>query len=280
MNVKTSCTRSSGLRAEVLTWSGITLCLIAVSGCTRLAGLASENLESRRDLLAGIPRGATTNDVMKVLGPPDEIRAPTETSTHFLGEAYRWVYGVTAPGEWPLVGVLVLASNNTVMASKCPSREKSHRKGAERARVGPGPDITASGMYCEVESVSNRPGDTAFFQRAVISLVNGGRESFIRKHERTYIKWDVVIEVYESHHLLIWREDRSKYESAYKTFADKAKWPTMVVNPGERMTEDLPIWIESYGVGEPSKGTYYLRVGFPFEENKFFWSSDYKFSVP
>ncbi len=59
---------------------------------------------------------------------------------------------------------------------------------------------------------------------------------------------------------------------------DRSEWLTMVVDAGEKVKEDMPVWMDDYGA--PAPGAYYVRVWFPFHNEQYLPSNVLKFRVP
>jgi hypothetical protein len=210
--------------------------------------------------------------VSALAGEPDEVGL--KGSAGFVEEAYRWVYGFKSKGDFPLIGAVIFRTNHTVLTSYCPTRPFPLIPPvpfSESAQSSP------SGIRCTIDRVFRNPD---FYNSPYIrvSVQNTGTIEFRYTNDHTGIRFSLILEVYDAHKAVVLREPLFRYHSPYIPF--RSEWPVMVVAPGARYSEDVPIWWRDESDGRLPNGTYYVRVSLPFEDKKFFGSDLAKWEFP
>ena len=94
-------------------------------------------------------------------------------------------------------------------------------------------------MRCTIDRVFRNP-DFYNFPYIRVSVENSGSSEFRYTNDHTGIRFSLILEVYDAQKALVLREPLFGYHSAYSPF--KSDWPVMVVAPGARVSEDVPIW--------------------------------------
>ncbi|MCJ8332300.1 MAG: outer membrane protein assembly factor BamE [Lentisphaeria bacterium] len=226
--------------------------------------------ESRRDLIISVKKGMTEEQVLEILGKPDETR-----EDGFMGR-YRWVYGVEKKGEFPRIGSILFTNNMAVLMVECPTRTNwtTVFSAWRQLPFSESPQKTEAGLYCEIDRVFIKKGGPHMIQ---VSLVNEGKEPFLYSHDSMGIRFSLVIEIYDEQKKLINRDSLTGYHSPVSS--DKSKWPVLKVPPGSRVSEKIPIWWRHKTDGMLYPGTYYIRVGFPFEKLKDYGSNLVKWEL-
>lgn len=224
--------------------------------------------ESSRKLLSSIQKGMTEQQVLEIMGHPDEIRIKGDLG--IVAEKYRWVYGVKRKGGFPRVGSVIFDTNKTVFMTFCPARGISGILSNTPAPFSESQQKTPAGAYCQIDRVfrNSQYYDSHYIQ---VSLVNEGDEVFLYPHDNTGIRFSLILEVYDDQKNILLREPLFAHHSPYSS--DSSKWPVIKVPPGSRESEDVPIWWRDVNDGILYPGTYYVRVAFPFETRKFYGSN-------
>ena len=227
-----------------------------------------DDLETRRATLCSVRAGMTEDQVLEILGKPDEVRARGEVGA--VAEKYRWVYGTDREGQFPRVGSVMFGDDDKVCMVHCPSRVAEQMLPANTwPPFLEHPQKTSSGMYCSIDKVFRNPEfDNAHYMR--VSLVNSGQSKFSYRHDHTGIRFSLMVEVYDADRILLLREPLHTHHSPRS--ADPSQWPVLKVPPGSRVSEDVPIWWKDVNDGALHPGVYYIRVAFPFEKSKFYRS--------
>ncbi len=109
----------------------------------------NNGLEARRLTLAAIAEGTTEGEVLHNLGNPDEVRQ--RESPSIADEAYRWAYGVRSKGEFANIGMVIFATNKTVLKAYCPTKPRYYRNPAD-VPIRSIPERTKTGRFCVIES--------------------------------------------------------------------------------------------------------------------------------
>lgn len=254
-----------------------TAILAILPSCARKQAVRFPALEERRDRLCLVREGMTTSRVFALLGQPDEVRPRGTTDLGVDGEeAYRWVFGVKTEGDLPEVGTVIFRLNHTVLDRHCPTRP------FPEFPIPPVPfsessQNTRSGMRCTIDKVYADPHfrNAPFIQ---VSVENLGNREFRYTNDDAGIRFSIILEVYDARKALLLREYLPAYHSLYSS--ERSEWPVMVVAPGGRESEDVPLLWRMAEDGRMPPGTYYVRAAFPFEENKYFGSNLVKWELP
>lgn len=250
--------------------------MILATSCDREESSVSQDtgnqLERERDSLGKIAVGMSESDVLRLIGKPDETRIKGDLG--IVAEKYRWVYGVEKAGEFPSIGSVVFDANDEVLMSYCPSQGLGHHQRGRSLPISATPQVTDEDLYCVAGDVFKDDG----YHQIQVSVVNDGKNPFLYRHDNQGIRFSVMIELFDEHRTLLWREYLGSFHSPH--FSDRDEWPVLRVNPGERVTERVPIflWLDANdGVFYP--GTYYVRVAFPLKDGQLFASNMIEFSL-
>jgi hypothetical protein len=253
---------------------------------------AKAGLRELRQRLAGLKAGMRADQVLKVLGKPDEVRRVPEghllDGVRLLGdlpgvgpEAERWAYGVTRKGTFARVGFVSVDRNGNVVAAvpaDCfagPGWKLPERVPAARDRAVP----TPGKLSCHVGAVRFHPkaGETAEGFETTVTLKNAGAGRFELRHDAAYsLRRFLLVEVYDSAGVLLFRDDEMRYHSPNSP--DPARWPVLAVGPGKEVAAPLS-FSPSHGFGPLPAGRYSLRVYFPFEGRRYYPSNAAAFEV-
>ena len=248
--------------------------LIGCSSVSLERGVASR-LEERRLRLQSITKGMTTNDVLRICGPADEIRRVEKNKIH--GEVERWAYGASSPGSFAIVGLIVFGQEGRVIHRSCPS------KGGEGARgaIATNGNATTPAKYQQMEILIEevRTDETIpeqLRQVARVSLLNRGWNPWVF-WGRGLIHDNCLIEVYNRNMNLLFCVDQTKYTVAARSVMKPRQ---LQLELGDGVCQEFPIWLTEDDFGKPENGTYYLRVAFPFEEGRYYASKFFRFHIP
>ncbi len=188
----------------------------------------AELLQHKRELLAGLQAGMTSDQVFKVLGKPDEIRPLTEG--HLLDgtrpsgdrdqgpETERWAYGILGKGLFAKVGYVSMDRNGKVIVA-VPADRCLYGKRGPFERVPATSDeaaATSSKMSCHLGPIEIIPpkGESSGAFKAKITLKNSGKSPFELKNDAVpFIDRFLLIELYDSTGTMLFREDNMSYHS-------------------------------------------------------------------
>jgi hypothetical protein len=224
--------------------------LIGCSSVSLERGVASR-LEERRLRLQSITEGMTTNDVLRICGPADEIRRVEKNRIH--GEAERWAYGVSSPGSFAIVGLIAFGQEGRVIHRSCPS------KGGEGARgaIVTNGSATTPAKYQQMEILieevrTNEAENHRLRQVARVSLLNRG--------ENPWVVWgcgliydNCLIEVHDRNMNPLLCADEGRYNLAAHS-AMKPRQLQLEFRDG--VCQEFPIWLTEDDFGKPESGTY------------------------
>ena len=260
---------------RLLLWT--TLPTLAYTACSQPA---HTDFELKRTKLTAITNGTPAEAVQLMLGKADEVRVLSKS--YFEGESYRWAYGCERPGGFAKIGLVMFGTNGTAIWVSSPTGPRYLRSKPAQVPLSDALQKTPDSLHCEINSIepqaegalaaSNSSRHTISF-----SLVNEGRDPFIRPQETSSAKWDLVVEVYDADGQLYYRQDHKHFASAYS--ADEREWPKLKIPPEGRITEDLPLWLADTDFGIPNPGKYSVRLLFPFERGKFYSSNLKEFQI-
>jgi hypothetical protein len=266
---------------------GVLLFTIAfVTSCAserqqRLA--TADELELRREALIHIARGMSEKEVRLKLGNPSEVRF--EKFSVLEGEACRWAYGARSAGGFANIGLVMFSPDKTVLGTSCPTKQTYFRRLALATPVTKLPQRTDRGQYCVIESTRAREPDPKRtsplpYTLATLlrfSLVNEGTDPFLFRQPTAWIKFNLIIEVFDSKMNLVLRQDYDHYASPYSPYRNE--WPIVRIPPGGHESEEFPLWLTDLEYGKPAPGKYFVRLLFPFEPEHFYSSNLMEFSV-
>jgi hypothetical protein len=261
-----------------------TIALVTSCASERRQRLApADALESQREALTKIARGMSEKEVRLKLGNPSEVRF--EKFSVLGGEAYRWAYGARTAGGFANIGLVMFSPDKTVLGTSCPTKQTYFRRLALATPVTRAPQRTISGRYCVIESVrapepdSKRISPLPYTLATLLrfSIVNEGTDPFLFSQPTAWIKFNLIIEVFDSEMSLVLRQDYDHYASPYSP--DRNEWPMVRIPPGRRESEEFPIWLTDLRYGKPASGKYFVRLLFPFEPDHFYSSNLMEFSV-
>src|SRR5262249_44422079 len=131
--------------------------------------------EALRQRLAGLKSGMSSDQVLQVLGQPDEVRRVPEDhlldGTRLLGdqrgvgpETERWAYGIRARGKFTRIGFVSLDRNGKVVAAVPADRLADRRTSPKLAPAqADGAVASPAKLSCHVAAVQLIPaaGETA-----------------------------------------------------------------------------------------------------------------------
>ena len=240
-------------------------------------------------LLANVREGMTEQEVLKLLGNPDEVRqVPTDdvldgtrvysTLDDENPEVYRWAYGVKQKGTFARTGIVSFDKTRRVVCARSPV----HRRfGADKIHLPSSDEAvpTPSGLSCHLGEVSftEARGYTVRHYAAEVTLMNAGQSEYSLKYDTVSIRSLLVVEIYDSNRQLIFQEDNLRYHSP--AFFDRSKWPVLRISPGQSKSDQIFVSPGSY-FGALPPGKYFLRVCFPFEKWNYSPSNLAPFEVP
>jgi len=213
----------------------------------------------------------TEEDVVRILGKPDEIRVKGKLG--IVAESYRWVYGVKRKGEFPLVGSVIFNERKVVDHIFCPSKGISNILNQRAVVFSELPQKTNEGRYCEIERVFKKDNSNYL----EVSIVNEGDQPWLYPHDNTGIRFSIILDIFDVEKNIILREPLFGYHSPISL--DRSKWPVIKVLPDQRFSEDVPIWWRNRNDGVLYPGTYYVRVAFPFDAETFYGSNLVKWEL-
>jgi hypothetical protein len=249
----------------------------------------------RKDLrqrLASLRAGMTSEQVLKALGKPDEIRRVPEggllDGTRLLGdvpgtgpETERWAYGILGKGKFASVGYVSIDRNGKVVGA-VPADCFAYASWKPHEQVAPKTDRAVESpakLSCHLEAVQPTPaeGQPAATPRVKITLKNSGTERFELKHDAAYtLVRFVVVEIYDSTGTMLFRDDGMRYHSPIS--ADPARWPTLSIPPNKDLSHQLSV-NPAHGFGPLPPGRYSVRAYFPFEKGRYYPSNLVRFEV-
>ena len=242
-------------------------------------------MEERRKLLAAIREGASTDDVIRILGRPDEIRPVRETAAYIGAfrdggpEVERWVYGVLGKGMFASVGFVGINKNKKVVAAiatDCTADKNFDSLEIVEAKS----DLavkTEALMSCRASLMETFPkeGGTLTGLKLQVELKNEGVGRFSMRHDAANsLRRFFLVELYDATGQLLFREDNMRWHSP----ADPHDWPALVVPASKDLSDELFSFSATFG-SLPS-GKYSVRVFFPFEDRKYYPSNRISFEVP
>ena len=245
--------------------------------------------EAKSRILATVREGMTEQEVLKLLGNPDEVRQlPAHdlldgvrvhsSSNPETAEVYRWAYGAKQKGTFARVGIVSFDKTRRVVWAQSPIHRsfgttKIDVPVSDQARPTP------SGLSCHLGEVSFREarGYTDRCYSADVTLTNRGQSDYSLKYDTVSIHFLLVVEIYDSDRELIFRENNLTYHSPM--YFDRSKWPVLRISPGQSKSGQITVFPGEY-FGPLPPGKYFLRVCFPFENWNYSPSNLVPFDVP
>src|SRR5436190_5578654 len=273
MNLLSTLLAPQALR--LLLWT--TLPTLAYTACSQPA---HTDFELKRTKLTGITNGTPADAVLLILGKADEVRVLSKS--YFEGESYRWAYGCERPGGFAKIGLVVFGTNGTAIWVSSPTRPRYFRSEAAQVALSDAFQKTSGGLHCEINSIDPQAEGALTASNSLrhtisYSLINEGRDWFIRPQETSSAKWNLVLEVYNADGQLYLRQDHKHFASAFSP--DEREWPKLKIPPEGRITEEFPLWLADTDFGIPNPGKYSVRLLFPFERGKFYSSNLKEFQI-
>jgi hypothetical protein len=249
-------------------------------------------LQDQRKRLASLEAGMSSEQVLKVLGKPGEVRRVSDDDlldgTRLLGgtpnvgpETERWAYGILAKGMFARVGYVSMDRKGKVVAAisaDCFSGPSWKLPDLVLAKTDQAV-VAPSKMSCHAGPIRyvSPEGKTAERFEAKITLKNSGAALFELKHDAAYCMGRfLLIEVYDSTGVLLFRDDAMRYHSPIEV--DPAKLPILSIAPGKEMSEDFAV-SPAVGFGALPAGKYSFRVYFPFEKGRYYPSNLVSFEL-
>jgi hypothetical protein len=271
------------------------LILLRIAPLCISVGCSTENhptptTPEKHELISQIRPGMTEQEARDLLGPPDEVRTITEgrllDGTRIYssedtenGETYRWAYGNRQPGTFARTGIVSFDKAGRVICAQSPVQRISFSP-IPPALGDPGKPLESPiGLSCRVDGISSlgeAEGETVRWWSASVTLTNSGKTDFTR---RTSIDPSIhrlsTVEVYDSEQSLVSRDDHRTAGSPI-SFTDTLE---LSVPAGQSRTEKLNFCTDEY-FGPLPPGRYFLRVCFPYTNDKFICSGLKEFQVP
>ena len=251
----------------------------------------AERLQEERKRLAGLQAGMTSDQVLKVLGKPDEIRRLTEGQLldgkrlsgepDYGPETERWAYGILGKGLFAKVGYVSIDHNGKVIAAM-PADQCLHTKKDPFERVAATSDeavATSSKMSCHIGPLAIVPpeGESTGAFTTRVTLKNAGKEPFELKYRAApSIDALLLIEVYDSAGTMLFREDNMLHH--LRIDSDARQRPLLSIPPGKEKSDNCSIY-PAFGFGRLPPGQYSVRAYFPLEKAKYYPSNLVRFEV-
>lgn len=249
-------------------------------------------LRDLRRRLGGLSAGMTSQDVLKAIGRPDEVR-PVGGDRLLDGsrlggdlpgtgpETERWAYGVLGKGLFARAGYVAIDRNGKVVAA-VPADCFAGPVWKVLDLVTPkGDEAVASpgNLSCRAGSVTIEPraGESTECFNMAITIKNNGRRRFELKHDAANSpRRFLVVEMYDAEGTLLFRDDEMRYHSPIRS--DPADYPVLSIKPGREIAIPLS-FLPAHGFGSFPPGRYSLRVYFPFEEWRYYPSNAVRFEI-
>jgi hypothetical protein len=249
--------------------------LVGVALCASFCGgQGAVDVDGLRRAISGIEEGASADDVSRLLGEPEEVRREGQKLPWIVGAEEEWAYGVLGgPGGFAAGGLVLFDAEQRVMLTRLPDAPESLRPGADRIPLSENAVAAPSGMSCRLDRVRPQDGGVA----ARVTLHNAGKRSFRFTHDHTGIGGNLVVELFDAGGRLLCRSDMMSLHSPYEP--DSAKWPELVIEPGEDAGEDVWLGWRWREFGALPPGRYGVRVAFPFEGHRFSPSQSVAFEL-
>jgi hypothetical protein len=258
-------------------------------------------LVGKRELLAKLRSGMSCDEVLKILGKPDEVR--TTPVPRFENESAEWAYGPLAPGKFASIGIVYFDALGKVSAASAPDcfctgnwgkpdqvLAISERSMETLAKMSCHAEMTPVTLKERQEYQNLFRNDSVKFDLQLedefhlkVTIKNAGTERFeLKDVVGPALTSFLLIELYDSNGVMVHRIDRRMYYSPMHR--DPADCPVLAILPNHEKSECL--WIspeEHFGALPPGK--YSARVFFPFEKQedsgcqKYFPSNLVKFAV-
>jgi hypothetical protein len=245
-----------------------------------------------RQRLASLNAGMSSDEVLKLIGKPDEVRRVPDDhlldGTRYVGdklgigpETERWAFGVTGKGMFARIGIVSMDRNGKLVAA-LPTDEfaRPGRKLPDQAPVtGDQAVVTPANLSCHAGAIKYHPkrGESAESFETKVTLKNAGTKRFELKHDAaSTLRRFLLVEIHDSTGMLLFRLDEMRYHSL-RSF-DPADWPVLAVDPGKEISETL-FSSPSRPFGPLPLGKYSLRVYFPFEKGRYYPSNAVNFEV-
>lgn len=195
--------------------------------------------------------GMSAQRVKDLLGAPDERRIPLPQGPRLLGEAYRWAYGVKAPGTFAARGLVVFNELDTVVATLSPVSDRREQVSSGDAGVG------SSEMACELGGV--HPEKDGRFV-GTVTLVNRGSGAFDVRQSGCPEWSQLAISTFAEDGTLLCRLDLVTLCSPYAP----GELPPWRFEPGQRRSRELD-WSRCWSeFGPLPAGRYLAQASFPF----------------
>ena len=276
--------KSSQLSAWILTILGI-YCCSAVSVGQGTDNHPSARLRVLRQRLASLRPGTSAEEVLKLLGKPDEVRL----GGSFVGEVERWAYATMGKGKFAKGGIVCLDKNGKVVTAAAPATDsmiqsisserlpKQDQPGNDQAVESP------SKLSCHLDIIEGKllgvvGGNSKGEFKAKVSLKNAGKEGFELKGDKGFSMGSVVwFELYHSGGTILLGESYAKL-----LVAPFGREHVIVAVPaGKELSQELPGWIldTSDKFGRLPAGKYRLRVFFPFAREGYYPSNVVQFEL-
>ena len=224
----------------------------AVLECVLNMGIAIHAMEKAKSYdPVAIRDGMSAQQVKALLGAADERRIPLPQGPRLVGEAYRWAYGVKAPGTFAARGLVVFNELDTVVATLSPVSGRREQVSSGDAGVGP------SEMACELGGV--HPEKDGRFV-GTVTLVNRGSGAFDVRQSGCPEWSQLAISTFAEDGTLLCRLDLVTLCSPYAP----GELPPWRFEPGQRRARAVD-WSQCWSeFGPLPAGRYLAQASFPF----------------
>lgn len=244
------------------------------------------------EVLSNIREGMSEQEVLAILGQPDEIRQiPEDRLLHGVrilsstspesAEVYRWAYGVRVKGTFAGIGIVSFGRDKRVIWAYSPVYGCTRLAWKTNIPFSESEISTSKGMSCRLGPIgfTEEQGETVRGYDAEVILINKGKSEYCIQYDTVSINDLVIVEVYDSEKKLIFHENQIYSHSPYSF--DESTWPVLRIPPGQSFTGSTYLSPDKY-FGYLPPGRYYMRVCFPFDIEKWEYSPSnlVSFEVP
>lgn len=219
-----------------------------------------------------IKSGMTSDQVLKRLGKPDEVRRrgkdglPFDGAPCYTNETERWAYGTLGNGKFASAGIVCFSDQGRVVAAMTPDRtygvEELKKPGSDKAVETP------LKLTCAVSFIKYELG----FVHTTVSVNNAGTaDFFVKRADDFSFPYGFVCELLDSNGKRLFVENMIGYLSGRPR--------TDLHIPPHTQKSGPMNFSPASDFGSLPPGKYKVRVYFPFEENKFYPSNTREFEV-
>ncbi len=174
---------------------------------------AKTAIEAQRKLLGSIKPAMTSEEVIRILGKPDEVRrvADPKSSFHdgyYVGENERWVYGIQKKGTFARVGFVSMGADGRVFLTASPTSSDTlgdwdKSEGIKRAD-GPHSKLSIQIATDPMVEQAEAPG----YIKIRVTLNNSGDAPFeLKANGASNIRSLMIFEIFDSAGALLFCEN-------------------------------------------------------------------------